>query len=391
MKPQYSFSARSKSKSNGFTLIELLVALVLGLFLVGGVISIFVSNQQNYKSNENLARIQENARFAVEQIGRSIRDAGITPCGVRTVNSVLRTDNIAAPGTPWWANWNAGTIVGYDGSQALAGYNGVPFGASANDRVTNTDAISVLRAGMDDGVLHTVQSHSTVAATVTLDRAPSTYRDGDAVVLCDGNSAAIFQLTEAPAGAVIEYSDTATVMNCSTQLGWTSTVNCNLNSTFKQFATGSFVTTYDPAFWYIGNSDLNGGRSLYRTSMTRGGRVGNQFPTATRQEMVPDVSNMQIEYLTRQLPAAPPTPPGGTPVIPDPILATTWVNAADAKFSAANFGWSTQNIEQVVAVRVTLTLTSKENVGTNAAATSAERLNRQVVAVFSLRNREPVR
>ena len=45
-------------KQIGFTLVELLVAMVLGIFLVGGVVSIYNSTQQNFRANENLARIQ---------------------------------------------------------------------------------------------------------------------------------------------------------------------------------------------------------------------------------------------------------------------------------------------------------------------------------------------
>ena len=80
----------------GLGLVEIMISMVLGIFLVGGVITLFTSNQQNFKVNENLAQIQEGARFAYEQMNREVRDAGTNPCGVRAVNSVVRNASLIA-------------------------------------------------------------------------------------------------------------------------------------------------------------------------------------------------------------------------------------------------------------------------------------------------------
>jgi Tfp pilus assembly protein PilW len=77
-------------RSLGFTLVELMVGMALGIFLVGGVVSVYVSSQQNFKTSENLGRIQENARFAFELMGRDIREEGSMPCGVKAVASIVR-------------------------------------------------------------------------------------------------------------------------------------------------------------------------------------------------------------------------------------------------------------------------------------------------------------
>ena len=62
-----------KKLNQGFTLVELMIALVLGLFLVGGVLAVFLSNSQTFRTNEALSRIQENGRFAVEFISSDLR------------------------------------------------------------------------------------------------------------------------------------------------------------------------------------------------------------------------------------------------------------------------------------------------------------------------------
>jgi len=63
-------------RQTGLSLVELMVALVVGLLLLGGVIEIFVANKQTYRVAEASARIQENARFAAEILGRYLRIAG---------------------------------------------------------------------------------------------------------------------------------------------------------------------------------------------------------------------------------------------------------------------------------------------------------------------------
>ncbi len=78
-------------RSLGITLVELLVAVAVGMLLIAGVIQIFVGNSQTYRFNESLSRIQENGRFAIEEITRDVRMAGYYGCARRTttVNNTL--------------------------------------------------------------------------------------------------------------------------------------------------------------------------------------------------------------------------------------------------------------------------------------------------------------
>lgn len=69
---------RAHLRQQGFTLVELMIAMVLGLFLVGGVLSVFLSNSQTYRTNEALSRVQENGRFALEFLASDLRHAGFS-------------------------------------------------------------------------------------------------------------------------------------------------------------------------------------------------------------------------------------------------------------------------------------------------------------------------
>ena len=64
----------------GLSLIELMIAIALSIFIVAAMISLFVNSKQNYRLNENMSRLQENARFAVSFISRDIRMADYRAC-----------------------------------------------------------------------------------------------------------------------------------------------------------------------------------------------------------------------------------------------------------------------------------------------------------------------
>ena len=60
----------------GFSLVELMIAMTLGLIVLLAVGSIFIGSRQTYRVQEDNARLQEAGRYALEVLGRSIRQAG---------------------------------------------------------------------------------------------------------------------------------------------------------------------------------------------------------------------------------------------------------------------------------------------------------------------------
>lgn len=60
----------------GFSLVELMIAITLGLIVLLAVGSIYIGSRQTYRVQEDNARIQESGRYALEVLGRSIRQAG---------------------------------------------------------------------------------------------------------------------------------------------------------------------------------------------------------------------------------------------------------------------------------------------------------------------------
>ena len=60
----------------GLTLIELMVAMTIGLILMGVAMNVFMSTRETHRVVNNLARLQENGRFAIDQISQIVRMTG---------------------------------------------------------------------------------------------------------------------------------------------------------------------------------------------------------------------------------------------------------------------------------------------------------------------------
>jgi type IV pilus assembly protein PilW len=71
---------RSPIKQAGLSLIEMMIALTLGSIVTVGVVQLFVGSSQTYKMLVGQSRMQESGRFALGFIGRALRSAGYKGC-----------------------------------------------------------------------------------------------------------------------------------------------------------------------------------------------------------------------------------------------------------------------------------------------------------------------
>ena len=71
---------KNKHFQTGLSLIEIMIALLIGAFLIGGVLQIFIGSKQTYRMQEALSRLQENGRFAMDFLAKDIRMAGYREC-----------------------------------------------------------------------------------------------------------------------------------------------------------------------------------------------------------------------------------------------------------------------------------------------------------------------
>lgn len=330
----------------GMTLVELMIAMVLGLVIIGGVISVLMANKRSYGANEGLAQIQEAARTAFELMARDIREAGGTGCdSARKMANVLN-----GGGTAWWQSWRS--IRGYDGGETDPA---VTSGTAVGNRVSTTDSLQLQGV---DGDLVPVVSHDTVGAELRLNAASTPFAVGDILVVCDFEESATFQATaydaSAPPDIYVEH-DTggSSPGNCLKLLGYPA--DCATAGVSHTYKKNSQVGRLNAVDWYVGNNGraADGGRSLYRVRLDSGGAL-------VTEEIVSGVTDMQITYGVRD-----------TDTISD---ASTLGSTAAA--------WLPVN-----SVFVTLTVRSSDaRVSTNNAVNQG-RLERTFTYLVNLRNR----
>ena len=83
-------------QERGISLIELMVSLVISTLLILGVLQLFLNTSSSDRANTALARVQENARVALELIGADARRAGFQGCISSRVATEV-TDDITLP------------------------------------------------------------------------------------------------------------------------------------------------------------------------------------------------------------------------------------------------------------------------------------------------------
>lgn len=96
-------------KQSGFSLVELMVALLIGLFLMLGAITVYNQSRETYRASEGVARLQEVARLALDVLEADIRMANFW--GLNSKADYIT--NRAGPGQPvsGFTNDQAGRIA----------------------------------------------------------------------------------------------------------------------------------------------------------------------------------------------------------------------------------------------------------------------------------------
>lgn len=98
----------------GFTLVELMISMTLGLILLLIIGTAFVSSRQAFREQEDNARIQESGRFALEFIGRNIKQAGHAEVPFGGIKAAF--EGTAIRGTSGGAGVADTVTIQYDGA-----------------------------------------------------------------------------------------------------------------------------------------------------------------------------------------------------------------------------------------------------------------------------------
>ena len=281
-------------KKQGFTLIELMVAIAISVILLNGVIEIFVSSKQSYRTADGLGRMQENARYALETLAFDIRQAGYIPC--RKTNNTFNLLNDKEKGNDAFGaplfGFEAGSVFDFPDFPAV--------GTTPDDRLAGSDGIRILRGGDDLVTVEDVPAN--VAAALHL----SNLHDivpGEIVLICDDEKSAIFQVTNSNENnvTIVHNQGNSDPGNCANDLTDACGASPENDGDVGPFGPGAQVVNFKSLLYYIGPSLSNdtAGRnipntnSLYRKEQRV---IGGDFIFGDPQELVEGIESMQILY-----------------------------------------------------------------------------------------------
>lgn len=110
-------SIQKLARQIGFSIVELMVAILIGLIILAGVVQVVLTSKTSFVGQEEMSFIQENARYAMDVIGRDVQGAGYWGCAGSGARAALvaGVDNAAAQ-----------PFLGLLGVQGFADESGAP-------------------------------------------------------------------------------------------------------------------------------------------------------------------------------------------------------------------------------------------------------------------------
>ncbi len=254
----------------GFGLIELMVSMLLSLLLLAGVIAIFISSRTTYERTDQLSRLQENGRFALDTIVRDLRSAGYTGCSKRAeFSSALANANTLL--------WNfAVPVQGFDGLGASFTPALDPLVATSANAIGDAIVIRAPRPEFEPIRLADFMASETDPVVIE-STGPQLIQAGDIVQVSDCQARGVFQVTGYAAGSVAHAAGGGSATapgNASASAGAAFTEN------------GELVAMRSVVYFLRERIPGSGVTSLYR----------RQSDSGSADEVVEGVERMQFQF-----------------------------------------------------------------------------------------------
>lgn len=374
------------TRFKGFSLVELMIALVLGLLLTAGLIQLFSGTRLTFRTNDALARVQENGRFALELLKRDLRTAGTHGFCAGRIEIRNHLDTACTNGSVDLFNASR-TLTGweYDGTAPDDDYT-IPNALDPTSTSLSDWSSSATTGALPSLLANRVVPGSDVLVVRRVDVVPNltaagvTPENANAIPLSRNHGLgddAIVMVTNCATGAdLFQNRSNANASALSAGSGSCSnpgpgnrnsncleggrTVSCDWSTEYDENMQMFSVTV---VAYYIGTNPNTGQPGLYRLNMLNG------TSAAQPQELIEGAENMQVLYGFSD---AAPTGDGQS--------VDAWETAA----SVPAGGW-----EQVIALRLALGVRSPETADTDRTAVTLDLSETNVTAPADGRLRQP--
>ena len=276
----------------GLSLIEVMVAMAIGVILMLGITQIFSASRAAFSSNEGLARIQENSRFAMEFIRQDLRMAGNMGClnelgyAGNIFNHLLPPVTAGPPTAVHWPyrldlpvevyefqNTGPGTTIAVAETRTTPGTGSwspaLPT-ALAGSAYDNSDVIVVRYLSADFARLTDIVAAGG-SESITVNAADAAYiQPGSIYGITDCKKVSLMQVN---AGGVTNFGS-----------GINLRVWDAMESDYSPF---SIIHRYHFVAYFVGRG-ADGGPALMRRALENNGALG------AAEEVVPGVESLQV-------------------------------------------------------------------------------------------------
>jgi type IV pilus assembly protein PilW len=279
----------ANSRMRGFSLVELMVAVTVSSLLLVGVVALFASSRASYETTERLSRIQENGRFALDQLATDIRSSGYQSCARGTTPSRMSDYSIStvvgnpAVTDPPDIRWNfAVPVQGYDSVGANT-WAPVLVGGELNPPANSAGDILVLRIPRREvRALEVRTNQATGADPLQVYDVPSMrLAAGDIASVADCEARAFFQVTGYNPGT----GEIAHAVGSQTPGNWRDTL-------VHPFKKGAIVVPVVTTIYYLAPTPRNDGDNETRNMSLYRKTAG----AALSDEIAQDIDRMEIQY-----------------------------------------------------------------------------------------------
>lgn len=256
----------------GFSLTELMIAMLLGIFVVGAVIGVYISNNNTNQMNQQIANLQQASQVSFQLVSQDVQHAGYFGC-----NNVIQQHvfNALNPPLVWWNTWTGG-LQGFE----FGAFPNFTNGAVAP--LAGTDALVVMYGR---GVSASVVSHNPLAEpAMVINQNLAGIVPNDIALACESEWGLMFQVT-AVAGTQLSHAvGPGTPGNRILQFG---VAPDGTAYTRPIESKSGFVMPLESAAWFVGTR--NGVNSLYRVVVVAG--------QVRVEEIIPNVADLELQYL----------------------------------------------------------------------------------------------
>ena len=184
------------------SLVELMVSVLIGLFLLAVMGSVYLGSRSTYTAQDSVSRLQENGRFAIDTLARDLRMSGFRGC-MGQVRATPLTNTLNTPtallynfAEPVWGSRNGGGGWSPALQSPVSGMSPSP----------NGDVLVVRRPTGIGWSLTSQMLANSAALAVT---ATPNIAKGDLLLAADCNGAVVLQATNGSPGLLGSVEHTA--------------------------------------------------------------------------------------------------------------------------------------------------------------------------------------